>query len=242
MRNAILLPFVLSVTFVNVSSYASSLPRGVAADHRVKIVQYDPNNIVILKGRYGFQTQIAFAPEEKVQNVSVGDSMAWQAVPVNNYLFIKPMTASRTNMTVITNLNSYNFQIDSQDQSVSPTYKLQFIYPQGGYDPMGNANAVATFDPTKINWKYSFTGDRSIVPIEAFDNGQFTYFKFANDGMSKLPAVFEVDKDRNESLINYHMQGDYVVVHSTSKEFTLRNGNYVASVYNDSAIGDWNSI
>lgn len=224
------------------SNYAASVPRGVAADHRVQIVQYDPNNIVILKGRYGYQTQITFAPNETVQSVSLGDSMAWQAVPVNNYLFIKPVATSKTNMTVLTNMNSYNFQLDSQDQNVSSIYKVQFVYSQGGYDASGNANAVATFDPEKINWKYSFTGDKSLAPLETFDNGQFTYFKFNQGGMSRLPSVFVVDKERNETLVNYHMQGSYVVVHSVAKQFTLRDGAYVTSVYNDLAIGDWKAV
>ncbi len=223
-------------------AHAASVPRGVAADYRVKIVQYDPNNVVVLKGHYGYQTQITFAPNETVQNVSLGDSMAWQAIPVNNYLFIKPVAASKTNMTVLTNLNSYNFQLDSQDQNVTPTYKLQFVYSQGGYDQSGNANAVSTFDPDKLNWKYSFTGDKSRAPMEAFDNGQFTYFKFRNDGMSRLPSVFIVDKEKNETLINYHMQGQYMVIHAVANQFTLRDGAYVTSVYNDLAIGDWKRI
>jgi type IV secretion system protein VirB9 len=241
MKNFIV-PSVLLCSLGLSAVYAASVPRGVSADHRVKLVQYDPNNIVVMKGRYGFQTQITFAPNETVQNVSIGDSMAWLAVPVNNYLFVKPVAASKTNMTVLTNQNSYNFQLDSQDQAVAPTYKLQFVYTQGGYDQAGSPNAVGTFDPAKLNWKYSFTGERSRAPIEAFDNGQFTFFKFNQGGMSRLPSVFIVDKEKNETLINYHMQGEYMVIHAISKQYTLRDGAYVTSGYNDFAIGDWKRI
>lgn len=223
------------------ASFAASVPRGVAADHRVKVVHYDANNVVVLHGRYGYQTQITFAPNETVQGVSIGDSMAWLAVPVQQHLFIKPVAESKTNMTVLTNIRSYNFQLDS-DVNAAPTYQLQFTYSDGGYDAIGAANAVATFDPEKINWKYSFTGDRENVPSAAFDNGQFTYFKFKTDGMSHLPSVFIVDKNRNETLVNYHMQGDYMVINSVAKQFTLRDGDNVTSVYNDFAIGDWASI
>jgi len=222
--------------------YAASVPRSVTADKHVKLVTYDPNNIVVLNGRYGYQTQITFAPNETVQNVSIGDSMAWQAAPVSNNLFIKPVAESTTNMTVLTNMNSYNFQLDSSHTDASPTYKLKFIYTEGGYDQEGAANAVATFDPEKLNWKYTFTGSRSLVPVEAFDNGQFTYFNFKNDGMGHLPAIFMVDKDRNETLVNFHMQGKYMVVNSVAKQFTFRDGVYVTSIYNDLAIGDWISI
>jgi len=240
MKQLILLTGI--VIGLNSATYAASLPHHVAADHHVKVVQYDPNNVVMLNGRYGYQTQITFAANETVQSVSIGDSMAWQAVPVSNNLFIKPVAESTTNMTVLTNLNSYNFQLDSSNTKTSPTYKLQFTYLDGGYDQVGNANAVGTFDPEKFNWKYSFTGDKALVPVEVFDNGQFTYFKFKEDGMSRLPSVFIVDKNRNESLVNYHMQGKYLVVNAIAKQFTLRDGDYVTSIYNDFAIGDWKKL
>ncbi|WP_218813560.1 TrbG/VirB9 family P-type conjugative transfer protein [Rickettsiella endosymbiont of Dermanyssus gallinae] len=76
---------------------AALLPRPVAADRHVKTVNYDPNNVVMIHGAYGYQTQIVFAPDEEVQNISIGDSLAWQAVPVKNNLFIKPTAASKTN-------------------------------------------------------------------------------------------------------------------------------------------------
>jgi type IV secretion system protein VirB9 len=233
---------ILLISSQTIMSHAASVPRGIATDSHVKVVQYDPNNVVILKGRYGYQTEITFAPNETVQSVSLGDSMAWLAVPVQNHLFIKPVAESKTNMTVLTNINSYNFELDSRDLNTSPTYKLQFSYPEGGYDTEGQANAVATFKPDELNWKYSFTGDRTISPIEAFDNGQFTYFKFKQDGMSRLPSVFIVDKKRHETLVNYHMQGKYLVVNAVAKQFTFRDGDYVTSVYNDLAIGDWKQI
>lgn len=221
---------------------AASHPHRIAADSHIKIVQYDPNNVVLLNGQYGYQTQITFAPNEVVQGVSLGDSMAWQAVPVANNLFIKPVASSKTNMTVLTNVNSYNFQLDSQSQEGSPTYKLQFVYSQGGFNAYGQANAVGTFDPAKLNWKYSYTGDADIAPETVFDNGQFTFFKFKDGGDSRLPSIFIVDEHQNETLINYHMQGEYLVVNAVSKQFTLRDGETVASVYNNFAIGDWKSV
>lgn len=223
-------------------SFAEQTPRGVSADRRIKLVTYDPNNVVSLKGRYGYQTQVVFSPNEVVQNVSVGDSLAWQAVPVGNNLFIKPVAQSVTNMTVLTNLNSYNFQLDSNNPSVAPTYRVQFIYPAGGYDSNGKAMAVGMCDPKAINYRYSFTGERSLAPVEAYDCGQFTYFKFNQTGMTRLPAVFIVDDKRKETLVNYHMDGDYMVVNSVAKQFTLRDGSRVTSVYNDLAIGDWQNI
>jgi type IV secretion system protein VirB9 len=233
---------LLCLLSVSLNVVAESIPRSTSADNRIKVVMYDPNNIVLLKEHYGYQTQITFSANETIQSVSIGDSSAWQVVPLNNNLFIKPMAMSKTNMSVLTNVNSYNFQLDSMDPNAAPTYKLQFTYSDAGYDQSGKSNAIDTFSPDKLNWKYSFTGQRDQAPIEAFDNGQFTYFKFKQDGMTRLPAVFMVEKDRNETLINFHMQGNYMVINSIAKQFTLRNGASITSVYNDAAIGDWQEV
>lgn len=232
--------FLLMAILIQTSlTQAALIPRKVTADRHIKVVTYDPNNVVIIHGHYGYQTQIVLAPTETIQTVSIGDSLAWQAVPVKNNLFIKPVTESKTNMTVLTNVNSYNFQLDSTPAKVSPTYKLRFIYPVGGYNRNEQPNAVGVCDPTQINWKYSFTGDKRLAPREAFDcNHQFTYFRFNNT----LPAIFIVDKSRKETLVNYHIKGNYVVVNTTAPQFTLRSGGYVTSVYNDALIGDWQDV
>lgn len=230
--------FIVGCLFIG-NVYAEQNPRSVAADPRVKVVNYDPSNVVVVHGRYGYQTQIVFAPNETIQNVSIGDSLAWQAIPVGNNLFIKPVVASSTNMTVLTNANSYSFQLNT-DNNIRPTYKLQFVYPAGGFDQTGVANAVGNFDPSQLNWKYSFTGQRELAPIAAFDNGQFTYFKFRKNAV--IPAIFIVDRKMKEALVNYHLQGEYVVINSVAPQFTFRNGNYVTSVYNDYLIGDWQKV
>lgn len=231
---------MIMIIFGNLSVVQAALiPKTISADQHVKTVSYDPNNVVIIHGHYGYQTQIVFAANEIVQNISMGDSLAWQAVPIKNNLFIKPVTESKTNMTVLTNVNSYNFQLDSTHSKISPTYKLRFVYPTAGYNRDGQANAGGVCDPTQINWKYSFTGDKRLAPREAFDcNHQFTYFRFNNT----LPAIFIVDKSRKETLVNYHIKGNYVVVNTTAPQFTLRSGGYVTSVYNAALIGDWQSV
>lgn len=238
MKKMIVLITCISVVY-GVTTFASSVPRSVSADHRVKLVQYDPNNIVILKGHYGYQTQITFSEGEHVQNVSLGDSLAWQAVPVGNYLFIKPMASSKTNMTVLTNLNSYNFQLDSESQESVPTYKLQFLYTP---DITNQSNLDIPNGEKGNNYSYSFTGSKKLIPLEAFDKNNFTYLKFSNGGASVLPAVYKVDEKGNESLVNYHMQQGYMILHTVGKQYTLRHDDEVTSLYNDALIGDWHSV
>jgi type IV secretion system protein VirB9 len=230
---------------VSQAAFAELIPESISADHRIKIVTYDPNNVTLIKAHYDYETEILFDDNETVQNVSIGDSMAWQAVPVTNHLFIKPTAVSTTNMTILTNSRSYNFQLDSSNSSTpsDQIYELKFIYPDDVQQyQQSMISSSQNISPTQYNWKYSFTGDKQIAPLQAFDNGKFTYFKFRSDGNSSIPAIFSVDKNRNETLLNYHVEGDYIVVNRVANQFTLRNGKQVTCVYNDQAIGDWEKI
>ena len=236
---------VFFICLITNSAFAEQVPQSLSADHRIKEVNYDPNNVTLIKAHYGYETQITFSPDETVDNVAIGDSLAWQAVPVANHLFIKPVATSTTNMTVLTNLRSYHFELNSSN-SKNPKdqiYALSFVYPEAA--PIGQtalSHALAAPSSVYYNGEYAFTGNPSIVPIQAFDDGQFTYFKFRSEGDSTIPAIFVMDKDRQETLVNYHVANGYVVINRVANQYTLRSGNNVASVYNDKAIGDWSAV
>lgn len=254
---------VTSSLLCGTSAWAASTPTGVSTDPRVKTVSYNENDVVSLRGHYGYQTTISFAPYEKIQNISIGDSVAWQVVPnkVGNILFVKPVEErATTNMTVITDRRIYTFELTAglagSPRSSNITYMLKFKYPMDSVMDFSNAEVEifnsaalspqpyapkskiassgisAVGAPKDLNFDYSFKGEDDLAPSTVFDNGEFTYFKFRN--MTNLPAVFEVDKDRNESVINYHLEDGYMVVESIGRQFTLRHGEDEACIFNDS--------
>lgn len=47
---------------------------------------------------------------------------------------------------------------------------------------------------------------------------------------------FSVDDDGNESIVNYQVAGDYIVVERVESRFTLRHGKEVACVFNESSV------
>jgi len=54
---------------------------GAAADNRIRSLAYDPNHIVQILGKPGIQSTIEFGEDERIENVAVGDSNAWQITP-----------------------------------------------------------------------------------------------------------------------------------------------------------------
>ncbi|TAK74290.1 MAG: conjugal transfer protein, partial [Gammaproteobacteria bacterium] len=117
---------------------------------------------------------------------------------------------------------------------------LQFRYPdEEKAEFEGEINQLQrTFlgntagDAVRWNYDYSFYGSKNIAPIQAVDNGTFTIFKFPKH--SVVPAIFAVDRHQNESLVNFRVEGDYVFVQGVRHQYTLRNGEDVTTVYNDS--------
>ena len=86
----------------------------ITRDNRIHTYIYNPNEVYLLKLHFGFQSHIEFAKNEEVQNVILGDTYGWKMDRIGNKLFIKPLEKYiRTNMTIITNKRTYEFDISS---------------------------------------------------------------------------------------------------------------------------------
>ena len=127
---------------------AEKQPQPGPADSRIRTVVYNERDVVHVVGHYGFQTLIQFADYEEIENISIGDSLAWQVVPNErgNLLFVKPVEQNaQTNLTVVTSTPSktdatgvsqrvYVFSLDAKgkDEHKSPafTWTVKFHYPE----------------------------------------------------------------------------------------------------------------
>jgi len=127
--------FIIAVVMINasiVSAFDEDL--SITTDSRIKTYIYNPNEVYLMVVHYGFQSQIEFSKGEEVKTISLGDAYAWKITPLENRLFIKPMEKNiRTNMTILTNKRSYQFDIvakelDGEDDQ-DLVYVVRFYYP-----------------------------------------------------------------------------------------------------------------
>lgn len=237
---------LLASTLLVSTAHAAITPQNGGADPRVKHVIYHEQDVTEVKGHYGYTTGIEFGTNEKIVSMSIGDSVAWQPVVARgNLLFLKPLQPNaNTNLTVITDKRIYSFELSADvatsRKSNELTYRLRFIYPDEeaatlatiGEGPLGNTALVkgVSNSPSDWNFKYQYSGSGSLRPVQTFDNGKFTYFKFSN--IERAPAIFVVDDNGNESLVNYHKEGEYLVVERLARRFTLRDGEDVTCIFN----------
>ncbi len=208
--------------------------RATVVDPRIRTLMYDSDRVVAVHAVFGYQLMIQFGADERIEDVAIGDGAAWQVTPNKgaSLLFIKPVDqAAATNMTVVTDRRSYLFQLTASS-ALSPgdmTYVIRFAYPP---EPV----VVATPPPPpppppqRRNAAYTYAGARDLLPSEVFDDGKFTYFKWPES--EATPALFLVDRNGAESLVNYSYRDGYQVVEQVSHLFRLRNGKDVTTIIN----------
>lgn len=249
---ALVVPLLLAGT----AAQALQIPRGNARDDRVRTVIYDPYNVTKVVGVIRSSTQVMFAEDEEVVHVAVGDAVAWEVAPAGNILFLKPRERHPpTNLQVVTtrrdgSKRSYQFDLSMREGSIGPgtdTYfMVRFAYPA---DEAARARIEAEMRRTDAgtraadavldlhqrfgprNWRYSAQGRGAIEPQAVYDDGKSTTFKF--EGNIEVPAIYIVNSDGQESLVNKDVRGDLVVVHAIAPKFVLRRGGDVICVYNE---------
>jgi type IV secretion system protein VirB9 len=150
-----------------------------------------------------------------------------------------------TNLTLLTNRHTYHLDYTVTPRSVSGAdemiYSLTFLYPaEQAQETAALASAHKVTEalaapPPTINRRYGLCGPKSLKPIEASDDGIQTRLTFP--ARVELPAVFVRNEDGAESLVNFTVESDTLIVHRVAKAFVLRRGRLVACVVNQAFAG-----
>lgn len=245
------------------SANASQLPRYLGKEKKFRMFIYNPYDVYRYIGNYNYHGFIEFqgvgkakdplnpttVPQntaEEIVEVAIGNSDAWLwTISDNkNRLYLKPVADNaNTNMTVRTNVGRiYNFELIARTASgpddENLIFAVKFVYPDDADKNILEFPKVPPSDEPDMrdiriyNFNYEYTGEASIAPKKIFDNGEFTYIQFASKN-AELPAVFAVDSEGFESLVNFRVAGDYMVIERVSAQFTLRNGADIVCVYNN---------
>lgn len=235
---------VLAVAFAMLlpnAAFATRESRPIQIDHRVRTMVYQPDEVYKFLGHYGYQSSIEFAKDESILTISMGDSTAWMLNPSGNRLFLKPLEQdATTNMTLITNKRVYLFELHARETAdiddKDMIFILRFIYNGVGGNDLGTyIDSVPVPDlsePGRYNFSYTISGDEDIAPVRIFDDGEFTYFEFRGTN-TEVPAFFLVDKNGNESIVNYRTRGNYIVLERVAPKLTLRHGSSIVCVFNE---------
>lgn len=218
-----------------------TVPQPGPGDPRIRQTMYNPDAVVSIKGQLGYELSLEFDPDERIENVSIGDSLSWQVTPNRKatMLFLKPMLDTKpTSMTVATSKRIYSFLLTAYEgrgpNDPDAMFRVRFLYPpepapviENKPDPIPPAPPPR---PEDLNFQYQWTGTKSLFPARIFDDGRNTYFQFMPGKDS--PAVFVIGTDGREEMANTRVANGYTVADFTAQSFILRYGKAKATVSN----------
>ncbi|MBX0793968.1 P-type conjugative transfer protein VirB9 [Campylobacter jejuni] len=265
---------ILISLFLNTFIWALSIPKTSIFDKRIAYAVYNANDVFQVNAKNGYVSVLEFGLDERIINTATGFAQGWDLIEKDNLLFIKPKAYKtqlvqqdsnnigenqtsqefvvdpnpsdwKTNLIVITNLNTYVFDLKLVTKNSNTTYKLSFSYPQKELktakeflEAQEQESIRTDLNKNTIprNWDFYMKvnkGSEDISPNFAYDDGVFTYLGF--DNTKTFPAVFMYE-NRKESILNTHIKkdGNYdvLVIQKIAKQILLRSGDKVVGIFN----------
>jgi len=219
-----------------------------ATDARIQTVRFTGDNVIRIAAAEGVVTTIELGRKEEIKDFAMGDRDAWHAAINGNLFVIKPKDVKAdTNLTIFTNRRSYLFQLKTTSRTArNVAYWVRLQYPEGdATTPEALALAKEQADRRQIkrdlkasglegtlNYDYWIVGPKELQPLSMHDNGRQTYMLFS--AANPMPAAFIIEPDGTESLVDYHVEEDTMVLHRVVARVLLRRGALVAGITNRS--------
>jgi type IV secretion system protein VirB9 len=232
---------------VNPILHAETLPARGRLDPRLRSAFYSADEVYRLYGFVGYHLDVEFEAGESFVSISGGDLDALTYSAHDNVLTLKPKVAStEMNLAVTTSKRRYYFDYTATALRPAPDsdhlmYAVRFTYPIIPATPASSAEdrvrtELARAAQARVrNENYWYCGDQSLRPITASDDGIQTRLTFAPT--REEPAVFVRNDDESESLLNFSIEGDEVVIHRVAARFIVRRGKLRGCIVNKGFIG-----
>ena len=163
----------------------------------------------------------------------IGDTVSGVGAAKRVHILVKPTRPDLlTNLVINTDRRTYHLEL----RATPATYMaaVSWTYPQDQLIALRAANAEAArampvaggIDPAALDFRYRIDGDRPAWrPVRAFDDGQQAFIEFPDGiGTTDMPPLFVLGSDGNAELVNYRVQGRYMVVDRLFGTAELRLG------------------
>lgn len=186
-------------------------------------------------------TDIALQPGEKVNAVHAGDTVRWQISPAKSgsgvseviHVVIKPLMPDiSTNLLVMTDRRTYNFDLVASDKNYIPA--LRFSYPQDTLNDWNTfiaANRAQQEKDVALEPSYAMSAedlffgykivDKKKVPwkpIRVFDDGTKTYIQMPKKYRALEAPVVLFYEGKRQKLVNYRVKGELYIVDRVMSE------------------------
>lgn len=187
----------------------------------------DRNNLELTTNKrdYSFDFKVVKQPDA-LNGKPVKHELAFFRV-IFDYPKPKPLTAAMTVADRAVAVDGLLARVDALAARPLP----QSVDPDFGMTPVQRLQAEGIQVRNSNYTKQVLDKGADADPTMVFDDGRFTYFEFP--GAREIPAVFAHGSDGEPTRVNWHMNGNFLVVQRTAKKFTLRLGEAVVGIFNE---------
>lgn len=255
-----LVGLLLSGSFYVALATAWTTP-AFAYDSRLETIAFDDAEVVPVYVQEGFAVQLSLSKNEHIEAAGTGiDSHCEDATALwcvvartgDHDVYVNMHAgAVTTNLFVKTDQRNYSFDLIPLANGLSAhrrrTYRIQFRYPDeiakrrdAALKVLDEKRDEKLLDdrlqspPVVRNWNYTMQalpGGENIEPTQMYDDGLFTYLRFPNN--REFPSIYMVSEDGSESVVQWHVDSDVMVVHRVARRFVLRDGAAVVGLWNE---------
>jgi type IV secretion system protein VirB9 len=213
-------------------------------DARIRVLAYAADEVYRLRGYVGYQIDLEFEAGESFVGLGTGDLDGLTFAAQDNHLFLKPRAGGiDTNLTVLTTRRAYHFDYSASARRPDPSlgevvYVLRFSYPPPTPALIPDKLAESLVQASSARWHnldYRYRGNAELKPVAAWDDGVQTRLRFAPQ--QELPAIFVRNDDASESLLNFSVEADEIVVHRVARRLVLRRGQLQGCILNNGFTG-----
>lgn len=233
----------------SVLSQAAVYPEGTVFDKRIRYVTYNSDDVVVVKTRLDSVTVIQLEEGEHLNSaesaLAIGNKHGWSIAVREHNIIVKPLPDydfplagfPKTNINVISNKRSYTFDLVEAKKEEDVSFFVRFKYPKivdkSEIEENKKKQNIPLCSDGARNFEYFKYGDDDLAPTKVWDDGKFTCFKYPNN--KPLPAVYKYmpETDLKETLVNFNVKDDTIVVQTTANEFRLRLGDKVLGIKTD---------
>jgi type IV secretion system protein VirB9 len=192
----------------------------------------------------GQVTDIALQEDEELVGpgpVAVGDTVRWiigdtvsgTGATRRVHILVKPTLPNLvTNLVINTDRRTYHIELRATASAYMAS--VSWTYPQDQLIALRAASAeqaraapiAAGIDIAALNFRYRIEGDRATWrPVRAFDDGKQVFVEFPEGiATGEMPPLFVTAANGSVELVNYRVQGRYMIVDRLFTAAELRLG------------------
>lgn len=229
----------------NANAAARVEPRREGYYNAIQIYPWSEGALYQVYAAPGQVTDIALQPGEQLVGagpVAAGDTVRWiigdttsgSGPSARVHILVKPTRPDlSTNLVINTDRRTYHMEL----RATAATYmaSVSWTYPHDALIALQTRNAAAAaaapvatgVDVATLNFRYRIDGDNAPwKPLRAFDDGRQVYIEFpAGISQGEMPPLFVIGAAGGAELVNYRVQGRYMVVDRLFAAAELRVGD-----------------